>query len=258
MLPKQSIMVCRVSGKSAVAGLAGVLLILPLAACGPSYSPDVYSSNAVQQANKVDQGIVVGIRAVSISADSTVGTATGAAAGGIAGAQVGPGTVGALGALGGTVAGGLVGNVVGHSTGDTAGYEYIVRKPNGDLLSVTQKDTTALKIGQHVLIIAGPQARIVPDYTVTVDDPGHPHAAAPKPPEAAPPHADAAAPATASAATPASAPAPAASTAVSGTATAPSASGSAPAADPPPPGATHPAEEGGKATPDHPTPSPGS
>lgn len=87
--------------------------------------------------------------------------------------------------LGGSVAGGLVGNAVGHTTGDTTGFEYIVRKPTGDLLSVTQKDAAPLKIGQHVLIIEGPQARIVPDYTVAVDDAAHLAApSAAKPPEA--------------------------------------------------------------------------
>ena len=44
-----------------------------------------------------------------------------------------------------------------------------MRKPNGDLLSVTQKDEVPLKLGQKVLLIAGNQARIVPDYTVTTD-----------------------------------------------------------------------------------------
>jgi outer membrane lipoprotein SlyB len=148
---------------------------LPLltTACGQSYSPDTYSSSAVQQANKVDQAVVVGIRSVAISADPTLGTATGGAAGGIAGSQVGSGAVQAFGALGGTLAGGLVGNAVAHSAGDTNGYEYIVRKPNNDLLSVTQKDETPLSIGEHVLIIAGPQARIVRDYTVPLPDDHH-------------------------------------------------------------------------------------
>ncbi len=39
-------------------------------------------------------------------------------------------------------------------------------RPNGDLVSVTQKDKTPLVLGQKVLVIAGTQARVVPDYTV--------------------------------------------------------------------------------------------
>jgi outer membrane lipoprotein SlyB len=161
--------------------VTGVVLSAALTGCAPTYSPDTYASNAVQLANKVDQGIVVGIRAVLISADATVGAATLGAAGGIAGSQVGSGATSALGALGGTVTGGLIGTAVSHTEGDTTGYEYIVRKPNGDLLSVTQKDEQPLNIGQHVLIIQGPQARIVADYTVPIEDkPAHPEKAAQK------------------------------------------------------------------------------
>lgn len=158
------------TGKITFAGIKATLLLILLSGCSPTYSPDTYASNAVQVANKVDQGVIIGIRAVMISADATIGTTTLGAAGGIVGSEVGTGATSALGALGGTVAGGLVGNVVSHSNGDTTGFEYIVRKPNGDLMSVTQKDTEALRLGQHVLIIQGPQARIVPDYTVPIED----------------------------------------------------------------------------------------
>jgi outer membrane lipoprotein SlyB len=155
-------------GRTAFATLGIPLAAIFLAGCAPSFSPDTYSANATQQANKVDQGVVVGVRAVQINVDTTLGSATGAAAGGIAGSQVGGGAASALGALGGSVAGGVVGSVVSHAAGDTDGFEYIVRKPNGDLLSVTQRDPEPLGIGAHVLIIEGPQARIVPDYTVPI------------------------------------------------------------------------------------------
>ncbi|MBN8872799.1 MAG: hypothetical protein J0H67_08185, partial [Rhodospirillales bacterium] len=141
-------------------------VLLTLSGCGPNYSPDTYASNAVQQANKVEQGVVVGVRDVAVSASGTAGAVTGGAAGGIAGAQVGTGTVSAFSALGGTLIGGLAGVATEHAVGDTRAFEYIVRKGNGDLVSVTQKDTTPLAIGQKVLVIAGNQARVVPDYTV--------------------------------------------------------------------------------------------
>ncbi len=148
-------------------GMATALCILA-AGCTPDYSPNTYASAAAQQANKVDQGIVVGVRPVQISADTTLATATGGAAGGIVGSGIGEGTGSAVGAVAGTVAGGVVGNVVGHAAGDTDGFEYIVKKSNGELLSVTQKDAHPLGIGAHVLLIEGAQARIVPDYTVPV------------------------------------------------------------------------------------------
>ncbi|MGD0105775.1 MAG: hypothetical protein ABSC06_17310 [Rhodopila sp.] len=142
------------------------LVLAGLSGCGPSYSPDTYASNAAQQANKVEQGVVVGVRTVAVSAAGTVGTLTGAAAGGIAGSQLGVGPVSSFTALGGALVGGIGGSAVEHVTGDTTAFEYIVRKPNGDLVSVTQKDKTPLALGQKVLVIAGTQARVVPDYTV--------------------------------------------------------------------------------------------
>ncbi len=144
--------------------LAGVAA---LGGCAPNYSPDTYASGSVQQANKVEQGVVAGRRQVGVSADGTAGGITGAAAGGIAGAQApGGGVRTALTALGGTVVGGLVGSGIERATGDTTAFEYVVRKANGELVSVTQKDTRPLELGQKVLVIAGGQARIVPDYTV--------------------------------------------------------------------------------------------
>ncbi|KAA2211712.1 hypothetical protein [Teichococcus oryzae] len=143
------------------------LALAGLAACSPSYSPDSYSSRAVQQANKVEAGVVIGRRQIEISADGTTGTVTGAAAGGVAGTRVGGGDVtSAFAGIGGGLIGGLLGTAVEKGVGSTPGYEYIVRKPNGELVSVTQRDETPLAIGQKVLVIAGSQARIVADYTV--------------------------------------------------------------------------------------------
>ncbi len=146
-------------------------LAASVAGCGPDYSPNTYASNAVQQANKVDQGVLVGVREVGVSASGATGALVGGAAGGIAGSQVGSGVGSAIGALGGSLVGGIAGSAAEHVTGDTRAFEYIVRKVNGDLLSVTQKDEVPLTIGQKVLVIAGNQARVVPDYTVPMEPP---------------------------------------------------------------------------------------
>jgi outer membrane lipoprotein SlyB len=144
-----------------------VLALAALAACGPRYSPDTYATRAVQQANKVEQGTVVGRREVKVSAEGSTGAAAGAAAGGVLGAQApGAGIVSALGGVGGALVGGLVGTAAEHTVVDTKAYEYMVRTAaKGELLSVTQRDGTPLAIGQNVLLIAGNQARVVPDYT---------------------------------------------------------------------------------------------
>jgi outer membrane lipoprotein SlyB len=170
------------------------ILVLPvvlfaLAGCAANYSPNTYAAAAVQQANKVDRGVIVGRRLVQVSAQGTVGAVTGGAAGGIAGSQAPGGAVSsAFGALGGTLVGGLVGTATEHAMADTQAWEYIVQQPNGDLLSVTQADQAPLAIGLHVLVITGKQARIVPDYTVALAPPAAEPAPAAKPakPQTAP------------------------------------------------------------------------
>ncbi len=154
---------------------------LALAGCGPSYSPDTYANNAAQQAAKVESGVIAGVRPVHISAQGAVGGVAGAAAGGVAGSQVGAGPTSAFAAIGGSLIGGIAGVATEHIVGDTDGFEYIVRKANGDMISVAQKDEKALSVGQKVLVIAGPQARIVPDYTVPFDPPSKVTAKPPQP-----------------------------------------------------------------------------
>ncbi len=148
-----------------VIGLAAVV------GCGPSCSPNTYATGAVQQVNKVEPGVVIGFRQVTISAG-----ATGGAAGGVLGGTQSPlvGINSALGAVGGTAIGSIIGTTIEHASGDTTGWEYIVRKANGDLLSVTQREQAPLPLGQKVLVIAGNQARIVADYSVEIAAPAKP------------------------------------------------------------------------------------
>jgi multicomponent Na+:H+ antiporter subunit A len=203
-----------VAGLSLLA-LAVALCVAMLGGCAPSYSPDTYASTAAQQANKVEQGVIVGVRPVGISASGVVGAASGAAAGGAIGSQAGAtGITAALGAVGGSLVGGLVGTTVEHAQADTTAFEYVVKETKGDLVSVTQKDDKPLAIGQKVLVIAGNQARVVPDYTVTPPAPPPPTTTEPPPvpvtatPLAPPPEPQAATPpAPAQAGPPAAAPA---------------------------------------------------
>lgn len=156
-----------------------LLLLAALVGCGPDYSPNTYSAAAVQQANKVDQGVIAGYRQVAIRADGTVGAVTGGAAGGVLGAQAPEGgVITALSTIGGTLIGGIVGTGVERAAGDTDAFEYLVRKTGGDLISVTQKDTNPLPVGLKVLVIEGKQARVVPDYSVPPEAPTPSSAAA--------------------------------------------------------------------------------
>lgn len=151
-------------------GLPAVVLAGFLAGCTPNYSPNTYAATATQQASKVERAVVIGFRQVHISTNGTVGAVTGGAAGGVLGSQSGAiGMNAALGAVTGTAIGGLLGTSIEHLTGDTTGWEYIVRKPDGELLSLTQKEERPLAVGQKVLVITGSQARIIPDYATETD-----------------------------------------------------------------------------------------
>jgi outer membrane lipoprotein SlyB len=141
--------------------LAGACALL--SACAPNFSPNTYSSNAVQLANKVEAGTIIGFREVKISANGNIGAVTGGAVGGVLGAEY---ANSALVAVGGTTVGGMLGNALEHAARDTTGWEYIIRKDNGDMLSVTQREATPLTLAQRVLVIMGPQARVVPDYSI--------------------------------------------------------------------------------------------
>ncbi len=167
--------------------IRAILLLLLLAGCGNRYSADEYATRAVQQANRAEQGVVAGFRMVQIAADGTTGAAAGAAAGGVLGSAT-PGNriAEALGAVGGALVGGLIGNAAERAANSGNGVEYVVRKRNGDLVSVVQRDLVPLEVGARVLVIEGAQARIVPDYITPPADPA-PQAV---PPPAAPPTPD--------------------------------------------------------------------
>jgi outer membrane lipoprotein SlyB len=171
--------------------IRAILLLLLLAGCGNRYSADEYATRAVQQANRTEQGVVAGFRMVQISADGTTGAAAGAAAGGVLGSAT-PGNriAEALGAVGGALVGGLIGSAAERAANSGNGVEYVVRKRNGELVSVVQRDVVPLEVGARVLVMEGAQARIVPDYTVPQPVPA-PAPAAPTPtPTPAPPEAD--------------------------------------------------------------------
>lgn len=140
------------------------LCLLTLSGCASNtFSPNTYSSNAVQLANRVESGTIIGFREVKISANGSIGAVTGGAVGGVLGAEY---ANSALVAVAGTTMGGMLGNALEHAARDTTGWEYIIRKENSEMLSVTQREQTPLLLAQRVLVILGPQARVVPDYSV--------------------------------------------------------------------------------------------
>ena len=167
-----------------------------LSGCGSNYSANEYASRAVQQANPVQQGQVVGSRRVAIAAGGEAGAAAGAAAGGVIGsaAAAGNSVSGALGAVGGALLGGLVGTAAGRASANTDAVEYIIRRTDGELISVTQRDQVPIRLGTAVLVITGNQARVVPDY-ISIQAETPPRSGARRPAAAAAPPAPEPAPA---------------------------------------------------------------
>jgi outer membrane lipoprotein SlyB len=154
--------------------LAALLALGALAACGSSFSANEYAARAVQQANPVQQGMIVGSRRVAIAAGGETGATAGAAAGGAIGgaAAAGNSVSTALGAVGGALLGSLVGTTAERATANTDAVEYIIRKnADGELISVTQRDPVPIPLGTAVLVIAGNQARVVPDYIASQAEP---------------------------------------------------------------------------------------
>lgn len=143
---------------------ASAVLLLAIGGCAKEYSPNVYSPGGMQQANKVERAIVVNVREVDVNDPSLgLGTGAGAAFGGIAGSQIGKGGGNAAAVLGGVLIGGAIGWLIDQEANATTAYEYILEKRNGDLLTLAQKQEKPFVVGDHVFVLYGVQARVIPD-----------------------------------------------------------------------------------------------
>jgi len=140
-----------------------VVGITGLTAC-TKYSPDNYTSSDMQQVSKVDHAVVKSVRQVDVSDPSLgLGTAAGGVGGAVIGAQAGSGKGAALAAVGGAVVGAVAGTVIEQKLSETTAFEYLLQKPNGEEVSLAQKQPTPFPVGTHVRIIYGVHARIVLD-----------------------------------------------------------------------------------------------
>jgi outer membrane lipoprotein SlyB len=156
------------NGKSTTAKrlLIAVSLPLALAACGGTTGrTNTYTSDAAQKVSLVERGQVLSVRKVAVSGNnSQVGTMTGIGAGAIGGSAVGGDwRSNALGAIGGAVIGGVGGAAVDSVVNEQVGYEYLFQIDGGKLQSLTQVDSEPLPVGQRVLLIQGPPARLIVD-----------------------------------------------------------------------------------------------
>lgn len=148
--------------------LIAASLPLALAACGGSGArTNIYTADAAQKVSLVERGEIISVRKVSVSGNnSQVGTMTGIGAGAIGGSAVGGDwRSNALGAIGGAVVGGVGGSAIDRVVNEETGYEYLFQTDGGKLQALTQVDSEPLAIGQRVLLIQGPPARLIIDTT---------------------------------------------------------------------------------------------
>jgi outer membrane lipoprotein SlyB len=139
---------------------------LVVTGCASSKGANDYKGSEVGQIARVDEGVVISSRAVTIdsSGNGTLGAVTGAVIGGIAGSQVGGGDdekaiAGIVGAVGGAIAG----QQVGKMGNKQAGYEYKIRlAKNDEIVSIVQGGDVAMPNGTDVFIEYGERARVVP------------------------------------------------------------------------------------------------
>ena len=112
-------------------------------------TPGRHRGNAAQQAGTVENGVIIAVRNVGASAT---------------GLRIAIAPSGAfIPRDRSSSAGSILISTPAHATAGPTAFEYIVRKPGGDIVSVAQKDTVPLALGNKVLMIAGNQARVVPN-----------------------------------------------------------------------------------------------
>jgi outer membrane lipoprotein SlyB len=117
----------------------------------------------------VDYGRVEDVRRVSMRGhNSGAGTVAGAVIGGAIGSEIGEGDAAhAVGILSGAIIGGLIGTAIEEDVSDNRrnGYEYTIRRDDGYVFRVVQRDGRhALRRGSRVRIIDGDRLRIEPEH----------------------------------------------------------------------------------------------
>lgn len=146
--------------------LASIPLIF-LSGCASNISSQSYEVGSVGQTSRVVPATVVSARPVDVAGTKNIGTPVGAIAGGVAGSAIGGGArANILGAIGGAVIGGLAGTAIESGVTKQTGMEYVVELQSGGLVTLVQGPETVLSVGQRVLLIYGPPARLIPDTRV--------------------------------------------------------------------------------------------
>lgn len=121
-----------------------------------------YDGQQLQQQVRIERGIILQVRQIDVGGTQT-GTTIGGILGGLLGVVASQNTdnyaaKGVAATLGATL-----GGVVGKKASGNAGFELVIQKSDGNVVSVTQSsDNTNFAVGQRVLFVGG---RVLPDMT---------------------------------------------------------------------------------------------
>jgi len=140
-------------------------LLFPFFGC-TSRDGGTYSPQSLGRVGRADKGVVVNVRLVNVDGSTKTGTILGGITGSALGYEIGGrnnDAIRILGTAGGAVVGGLIGGSTEQLITRTTAYEYIVEMDSGRLETIVQRDDTAIAHGQRVILLKGPDAKIIPD-----------------------------------------------------------------------------------------------
>lgn len=142
------------------------LVLITLAGCASSQTPNVYSRNQAQRAQQVTLGTVQYVREVHIEGtQSGAGNIAGAVMGGLLGSAVGSGAGRRLATGAGAISGAVAGGALEEGATRANGYEITVRLEDGRTMAIVQaKDAT------NEIFTPGDKVRVLqnPDGTTRV------------------------------------------------------------------------------------------
>jgi len=129
-------------------------------------SGNTYSSQSLGKIGRVDKGVVLNVRLVNVEGTTKTGTMLGGVTGAALGYEIGKGSGDATKILG-SAAGAIVGGIAGAGTEEmitrTTAYEYIVEMETGHMETIVQRDDTPISHGDRVILLKGPDAKIILD-----------------------------------------------------------------------------------------------
>lgn len=141
-------------------GILGLAALLT--ACQADIGSNQYGTSSVGRAAAASPCSVISVRQVNVKSDNNMGAIAGALVGGVGGYGIGSGsTAHNLGAVGGALLGGYAGDKAQGALSSQAGYEYVVRLDNGQVMTLTQGTDVLLSPGQRCMILLGDPARLI-------------------------------------------------------------------------------------------------